>query len=236
MRVFTHSGDIGDTIYALPTLRAKGPSKLLLFNYPGRTYQAMTQSRRDKLAPLIEYQEYITSCEFTHEFVDSSLNGWRDHLRNTGNTIDAHLATHGLGWEHRIEPWLKVPSVIKTTSVVMAWTPRHHSFDFPWRRFLETYEGDISYLGFPDDLEDFNNRYSQGLEPPKMVDAHDFMTIAQIVAGCKLYVGNLTSITAVAEGLKHYSIIEGYHSHTANNIYRPGLTVAYTSKVEFPKL
>lgn len=230
MQVFGHSGDIGDIIYSLPTIRAAGGGELVLFNYPGRTYQPMTEDRCNRLRPLLEYQDYISAVTFSETPRDTSLNGFRDHKRH-GNTADCHLATHGLGWEHRQKAWLKVPYPIKTHRVIMAWTHRHHSFEFPWKRVVDHYAGEVGFLGYSSDHKDFCEKYGVC---PDFVPADDFMTIAQIVRGSELFVGNLTSITAVAEGLKHKMIVEAWHSCPANDFVRFNSIIAYTDKFELP--
>ena len=230
---FSHSGDIGDIIYGLPVIRAKGGGTLALFNYPGRTYQPMTQARVDKLYDLFMYQDYIRDFYFSKDKVDTSLNGFRDHLRNGRNTSDAHLSTHGLSWEHRVKAWLKVPSPLFTTEVVVAWTPRHHSFDFPWSHVVNTYKNRITYLGFEDDFQEFTRKYGKGCN---FYDAKDFMTIARVVEGCRLFIGNLTSITAIAEALKKNMISEGWNKVPANHFLRPNALVLYHEDLELPEL
>lgn len=234
MKTFGHSGDIGDVIYALPAIRAKGGGDLVLYNNPGRTYKPMTKERVESLRPLLEYQRYIHSVRFSEDGTGgTSIDGWRDHHR-AGNTSDCALSTQGLGWEHRQEAWLRIPQVRKTTRVIMAWTERHHSFQFPWRQVVERYSDSLGFVGYQSDLEKFRRFYGVDNNCIDFIDAPDFMQIAQVVAGCELYIGNLTSITAVAEGLKHRAIVEGYAGWPANDFLRQGLVVAYSDKIEFP--
>jgi hypothetical protein len=229
---FSHSGDIGDIIYALPTIKAKGGGKLFLFDFPGRTYQPMTPQRHATLQELLEYQNYIEACEFTTEWVDTSLNGFRDHYRNGTNAAEWHLCTHGLGWEHAIEPWLTVPKPAESPDVVIAWTPRHHSFDFPWSRVATTYKGRIGFVGYEEYWEYFCKHYGE----VEYLPADNLMKCAQLIAGSKLYVGNLTSMTAIAEGLKHRMIVEGCHGLPANDFVRHGSIITYSERFELPCL
>jgi hypothetical protein len=224
---FSHSGDIGDIIYALPAIKAKGGGHLKLFNFPYRTYQPMTLDRVNKLKELLEYQDYIFSCTFSETMCDTSLNGFRDHL-NQGNTSDAALATQGLDWTHRIDPWLQVPKSIFVNKTIIAWTERHHSFDFPWDKVVDKYKP--TYIGFKEDHSTFCNKYGS----VDFVDLNTFMEIACVISACELYVGNLTSCTAVAEGLKKNMVVESYHYKRLHDFTRPGLIVANHERIVLP--
>lgn len=62
--VFFHTGDLGDIIAALPTVRALGGGYLILGNRHGRGgRELMTQARFDVIEPLLEAQNYITGVE-----------------------------------------------------------------------------------------------------------------------------------------------------------------------------
>jgi hypothetical protein len=232
MNFFSHSGDIGDIIYSLPTIRAKGGGELVLFDYPGRTYQPMTESRYLSLKPLLDFQRYIFKSRFSTSHEDSSLNGFRHHIRNGENNSDWHLCTNGLDWTHRIEKWLEVPEPIISTKNIMAWTPRHHSFNFPWKAIVDKFGYDLGFIGYKEYYKEFCSLYSIPENKIKYLEANDFMWIAQLVEGCNTFIGNLTSVTAIAEGLKKKVIIEGYHNNAGNNFIRHGSIILYTDRVE----
>lgn len=232
MNMFSHSGDIGDIIYALPTIKAKGGGELVLFNYPGRTYQPMTEKRYLTMKPLLDYQSYIFKSRFSELHEDTSLNGFRHHTKNGENCSDWHLCTHGLDWKYRIEKWLSVPEPIFKNTNIMAWTPRHHSFNFPWNSIVDKYDHDLGFLGYEEYYNEFCNKYKISKNRISYIEADNFLLIAQIIEASSLYIGNLTSITAVAEGLKKKSIIEAYHSSRANDFVRHNSMVCYTERIE----
>lgn len=232
MNKFSHSGDIGDIIYALPAIKAKGGGEFVLFNYPGRTYQPMTEDRYKSLQPLLDYQPYIFKSRFSTEHEDTSLNGFRNHTRHGENGSDWHLSTQGLSWENRINPWLSVPEPIISTKYIMAWTPRHHSFDFPWSLIYEKYGHDLGFLGYEEYHKQFCSKYKLCPTKVRYLKADNFMLVAQLLEGCDIYIGNLTSITAVAEGLKKKMIVEGYHATTINHYIRHGSIIVYSPRIE----
>jgi hypothetical protein len=56
-----------------------------------------------------------------------------------------------------------------------------------------------TFLGLPAECEAFNRRY--GLRLPH-IQARDWLHLAQLVAGCRAFIGNQSAAYAVAEGLK----------------------------------
>jgi hypothetical protein len=237
-KYYSHSGDIGDLIYGLALAKAVGPIDLVLFPAPGKTTVVMTESRAKKLFDLLNYQPYINSVRFEQIAYDTSWNGFRDHwhLHGGQNLSDCHISTHGLDWRLRKEKWLNVPCKIHQTPVTMNWTHRYHNWDFPWREVVELYGKDITFLGFDSEYKDFCNKYCLGIVPPTYNKETNFMRIAQIIAGSSLYIGNLTSTTAIAEGLKHKMIVEGCHNNHAHDFLRLGCLIAYKNRIEFPSL
>jgi len=232
MNVFSHSGDIGDIIYSLPTIRACGGGELVLFNFPGRTSQPMSIERYLTLKPLLEFQSYIFKVRFTNNHEDSSLNGFRDHVRNGENCADWHLCTHGLPWEARTTKWLTVPEPLVKNRTIIAWTPRYHCFDFPWTSVINKYGDDLGFLGYEQYYKEFCKIYNTNNKIINYIKTDNFLNVAQIIEGCSLYIGNLTSMTAIAEGLKKKIIIEGFHNTPANHFIRQDSVICYSGRLE----
>lgn len=230
MQHFSHSGDIGDIIYSLPTIRACGGGELTLFHFPGRTAHPMTEAKVARLRPLMEAQEYISAVHWSPSGPDHSLNGFRDHWRH-GNLADMHLATHGLSWEHRQEAWLKVENPIETYPVIITRTTRYINMNFPWKSVVEKYRGKIAFIGFPEEHGIFCDSFGD----VPFVRASDMLEVARIIAGSKLYIGNYTSTTAIAEGLKHPTVLEVYPpQHHLAIFNRINCVQGWDSKVELP--
>lgn len=234
MQKFSHSGDIGDIIYALPAIRAQGGGELYLFDMPGRTAHGMTEAKVNRLRPLLELQPYITAVHWSPSIADSSLNGFRDHLGHAGTLTDAHLATQAWGWEARRTAWLEVDVPHCPYPVVFSRSPRYRNNRFPWHMIADTYRGQACFVGFPDEHEDFVRRYG---EVP-LYRADDFLELARAIAGSKLFVGNQSSPLAVAHGLKHPLIMEispGAAQHHCV-FQRWNCIIGWDEKIELPDI
>lgn len=231
-RTFTHSGDFGDIIYSLPTIRAVGGGHLYLRHTPGRTSHGMTEEKANRLKPLLLAQSYIHGVTYDDSAPESSLDGFRDHNR-AGNLSDMHLATHGLSWEHRSTAWLKVTPKPKY-EVIFIRTGRYNNPGFDWSRIYRKYYGKAVFMGFGNEHAEFERTI--GRIP--LIEETNFLTIAEYIAGSSLYVGNYTSLSAVAEGLKHpRMILEVCPSvHHLGVFERFGCLLAWDHKIELPDL
>jgi hypothetical protein len=230
---FSHSGDIGDIIYALPAIKALGGGKLVLFHHPdGRTAHGMNEAKVARLRPLLESQDYIDSVEWSEEVLDHSLNGFRDHWQE-GVLTDMHLSTQGLSWEHRVEPWLHAEP--KHVAPVVMHRSARYLGNFPWAKAVEVYKKDAVFVGFPDEHAVFCNSFG---EIP-FYDAKDFLELAMVIAGSQWYLGNQSSPLAVAHGLKHNVMTEvcpgGLNQHHCI-FQRANSIIVWDHKVEWPKL
>jgi hypothetical protein len=204
-RWFGHSGDLGDIIYSLPTIRAVGGGTLYLYHTPGKTSHGMTVEKAESLRSLLMLQPYIKDvvwCPDGHE--DHNLNGFRDHYRGLRNLADCHLATHGLGPEHRERAWLQVDAPVTDFPVVLHRSQRYHNNAFPWRAVVEKYRGKAVMVGFTAEWELFCREF--GHVP--YVHTANLLEVARIIAGCRLFVGNQSSPEAICEGLKQNKILE----------------------------
>jgi len=206
MSTFTHSGDLGDIIYALPAIRASGGGELLLFEMAARTTTPMTPQRSDLIRPLLALQPYLRGCRWVDGVPhDHALNGFRDHARVDRNLADMHLATLDLGSEHRKVRWLEVDEPVRTPyRVVIHRSLRYLNPLFPWRRVLKLYANDVVMLGTPEEHRVFTRRYG---EVPYLPTAN-LLEAARLIAGASLFIGNQSSLAAIAEGLKHRMVLE----------------------------
>ena len=231
--IFGHSGDLGDIIYALPTIRAMGGGDLVLFDLPGRTAHGMTESKVERIKPLLMLQDYIHSVQWSPFPVHTNINGFRDHMIH-GNLADAHLATHELDWTHRTTPWLQVDKPRYEYDVVIHRSERYHNQNFPWTDVLEQYHGRIGYVGFPEEHSAFCNNFG---EVPR-IEAPDFLELARVIHGAKLFIGNQSSPLAVAHGMFKTLIMEicpgGAQHHCV--FQRMGCIIGWDRKLIFPQL
>lgn len=230
---FSHSGDLGDIIYSLPTIRAAGGGSLRIFDAPGKTAHGMTEDKVNRIRPLLVAQPYIDEVIWSPGGPDHSLNGFRDHWRE-GVLADMHLATHGFGWQHRRKAWLHVDP-IETYEVVIHRSARYRNGRFPWPMVLDEYDGQMGFVGHIDEHKTFC--FESGKDIP-FIEAPDFLTLARVIAGSKLYIGNQSSPLAVAHGLKHSTIMEicpGASQHLCV-FQQANCIICWDEKLELPEV
>lgn len=231
MQRFAHSGDLGDIIYGLPAIRACGGGDLALFDMPGRTAHGMTPERAIRIIPLLEMQPYIHRAFFTESTVDHNINGFRDHPH--GNLADRHLSSLGLSWRERDRKWIEVDRAIHAADVVICRTERYRNEHFPWDRVLKTYEGRLAFIGTAAEHRLFTEQFGD----VPFTDLDNLLDVARVIAGSQLYIGNQTSATAIAEGLKHPYVMEVCPwCHHLAMFHRLGVAHGWDGNVELPEL
>lgn len=221
-QVFYHSGDYGDIIYALPTIRAAGGGELVLgpdlkLNFTTRTRLTLTNRLVDMLAPLLEAQSYVSGVTFAAKMPDSvtcDLNSFRYellHLKYTDgrlcNLAESHLAAQGLPYSACYEPWLKIdaPASESNGKVLIHRSERWLNPVFPWKDVLDVHGSNAVFVGLEHEWRAFTKLtgYKLPYRPTK-----DFLELAQLIAGCALFIGNQSAPYAIAEGLHKRSLLE----------------------------
>ena len=105
-RTFKHSGDLGDIVFSLPTIRMLGGGILFLdpegglsdphVKWADKTHTRLCRATIESLAPLLRVQPYITDVRlWAGEAVDCNLDIWRAHNHHK-NISDSHLAAFSL--------------------------------------------------------------------------------------------------------------------------------------------
>lgn len=231
MERYVHSGDIGDLIYGLPVIRALGGGDLVLISTPGKTAHAMTREKVDRLRPLLELQPYINSVSFCEDCPPTQIDGFRDHWKH-GNLSDMHLATHGIDWRARVEPWIEVEPK-QVAKVVMHRSTRYGGH-FPWPECVAVYKKDAVFVGYPEEHAVFCEQFG---EVP-YYRANNFLELAQVIAGSQWYCGNQSSPLAVAHAMKHSVMMEICPGHCQQHcvFQRANNIIVWDGKVEWPKL
>jgi hypothetical protein len=238
---FKHSGDVGDIIYAMPTMRYLGGGNLVI----GRnemTRQAMSPAIVSILKPLLLTQPYVHSVGMHYgEATTFNLDSWR--YRST----DEYDSFRSLGMRHMIEythkdvaerelsrPWLLGIKPEKWERVIIHRSPRYHNPRFPWREILAKYHGKIGFIGLPFEFEDFLARHS--LKPIPFYQPKNFLEAARIIRGSDLFIGNQSAPYAIAEGMKHNTIQETFCGSTDCVYRRRNAQFVISEKCELPEI
>lgn len=200
---FHHSGDFGDIIYSLPTIRALGGGSLHIHSTRHVQFTA-TPDRVRSLASLLEAQSYIDKVEYTKAPVEYDLDIWAPFYKPARRLADACLLAFKLSTSLANEQWLRVSNPNCVSEVVIHRSPRYQSQYFPWRTVLQKYHGRLVMVGLPFEHKNFCDEFWHVPYYPTA----NYLELAEVIAGSKLFIGNQSSPYAVAEGLKHNTFQE----------------------------
>ncbi|MDF2433616.1 MAG: hypothetical protein JWP44_3247 [Mucilaginibacter sp.] len=215
----THSGNAGDIIYALPTikkiyeltganinlyLRLGRPLNLPNYNTHPVGNVMLNQKMADMLSPLIQSQNYINRCEvYDNQVIDIDLDYFRAGIIPTQGNI-ARWCSYITGVSPDLwKKWLDVePDVKFADSIVIARSGRYQNKAIDYS-FLNKYDK-IVFIGIESEYKDI----LQFIPKIEWLQVNDFLQMAQIIAGCKFFIGNQSFPYSIAEALKMPRILE----------------------------
>ena len=233
-KTFLHSGDLGDVIYALPTMQALGGGIIYLslhhqqhmkdlqnrgyipHKFPtgttkyDRSPAGLTEHSFELVRPLLLKQPYISSVLLWNgESVDFDLNEWRT---TTGIDFRRTSIAKACATQFRVDPsvcssrWLSTDNVSSKVGrkIVISRSSRYQNERFPWRRVLGKYADDSVFVGTSDEHNDFSAKFI----PIPFVETKDLLDLTRVIAASLLFVGNQSLPYAIAEGLKVATIQE----------------------------
>lgn len=217
---FSHSGNSGDIIYALSTLKAisvlieKPVNLYLTINQPRKAHPTyihplgmvmMNQNMAQMLIPLIKEQLYINDCNiFQHQEIDINL----DNIRNVGFNLDKGNITKWYNYltgvhADTINPWLNIGNTESLNNrIIIARSERYRNLFIDYS-FLKKYPN-LLFVGLNNEFEDMK----KSIPNLEWQPVDNFLQLTEIIAGCKLFIGNQSFPFAIAEGLKVPRILE----------------------------
>lgn len=225
---FYHSGDAGDIVYAMLTIKELGGGKVFLGPDCGTKYGfkcrvTMSPEATDNIRLLLLAQPYISDvsyAEFVPAALDYNLNEfrvflhekrqgeyWKDPLyKGPVSLCRVHLDTFGIKGTNEEEPWIVVdsPYEVPGKPVAVARSHRYRCEHFPWKKLVEKYGSLMFFVGTDDEHRDFVSKFGN-LEKAA---TSSLMDVARFIAGSKVFIGNQSCPFAVAEGLKKNSVQE----------------------------
>lgn len=215
-----HSGNAGDIIYALPTLKKLHELTGAKINLYLRLNQPMVlsgelshplgnvmlnQRMTDQLTPLILKQEYINLVEpYTDQPIHIDLDYFRSGIfsLDRGNIARWCCYITGISADLWIK-WLNVtPNTNYNQTILLARSGRYQNITLDFS-FLKNYKN-IKFIGVSSEFLEMKKII------PKLewVQVNDFLELAEIIAGCKFFIGNQSFPFSVAEALKVPRILE----------------------------
>jgi hypothetical protein len=212
---FKHSGNAGDIIYALPTIYAlsgKAPINLFLhLNQPSKALNhplgnvMLNEAMFERLTPLLLAQPQIMSCTpFTNQAIDYNLDIIRDYPfpLSYGNIARWYFLTFAINADLG-RPWLQVKANTKVNEyVIIARSRRYRAPNIDYS-FLAKYDK-LLFVGLPEEFDDMRTIIPNITYRP----VNNFLEMAEIIAGCKFFIGNQSFPFAIAEALKVKRLLE----------------------------
>ena len=232
MPTFKHSGDLGDIIFSLPTIRALGGGILYLDPNGGEQEPVLAQTgaRRtrlsarsiDRLRPLLARLPYISEVRLWNgEPVDANLDTFRLH-QNYNNVCDSHLAAFGLPFTERDRHWIDLtdPLVDSRFPIIIARSVRYHSNYVFWATHLPQFVERAAFVGLPKEHEIFEYTYETKVH---FWDAPDILTLARVIAGAQQVICNQSLPQTLAEAMKKNLVVEIFRVAPSAVFNRPGV-------------
>lgn len=210
--MFKHSGDLGDIIYALPTIKALGGGDLYL-SITKLVRDPINQQKINLLKPLLEAQDYITNVDlYYHQYIKYDLDQFRFFLGKTSslyNIADCHARVFGCNKTINTIKWLNVDKKF-ISKVIMHRSIRYQNGQFNWQHIVNTYKNNITFIGLEDEYISFCQQIKNAANFTQYYKVKDFLEMAEIINAASLFVGNQSFPYSIAEGLKKDSIQETY--------------------------
>lgn len=219
---FSHSGHAGDIIYSIPTMYALAKGRkinlYLTLNQPVRDFTKtmkhpngsvmLTEKSVDLFAPLVFAQPQFKSCEaLTNQAIHYDLTAFRSFPFDyrMGSIARWYFLTFGINWDLG-KPWLQViPNKAFSDAIVLARSSRYRSPKIDYG-FLQKYSR-LVFVGMPDEFADMRQQLPQLVYHP----VANFLELASVIAGSKLFIGNQSFPFSLAEALKVRRVLEVFH-------------------------
>lgn len=231
---FIHGGDIGDLIYALPTVRELGGGTLIMS--PCNTREPMSEAKAAKIAPLLEAQSYIKCTGFEQNPPPAAynFNCFRDRMKKGKSLALVQSELFGKNGHTTREAWLRVDHAVRAGDydVILHRSTRYQNKAFPWKQVIKKYGKRALMVGLEQEHSIFCKEFGK-------VEFHrtgDFLELARVIAGCKLFVGNQSAPYSIAEGLKMPAILEACPTALDCQFERPDLQNDPAGKIKLPEL
>lgn len=246
--VYHHSGDWGDVIYSLATIKAMGEGVLWLspdirYPYPVPPHNVADDGWVHNIAGLINEQEYIWKVLHTPRMpysVDYDLNAFRKFYARPGpenyrSIFQLHLDAFKASYPEE-KPWLTVkdPIEIPGKPIVVNRTQRYHNDHVSIWPTLKEYEGKFVFIGSEPEYHLFQN-YCLPMKDIPWYPTKNLLEVARVIAGCKAYIGNQSAPMAIAIGLGK-NIVQEVWPGNANCLFkRRNILYVRNNAIQMPK-
>lgn len=246
--IYHHSGDYGDIIYSLPTIKALGEGVLWFSHDNHWRFPADTRLRPDyhwaeNIQGLLNQQEYIWNAQYTPSWphsCDFDLNEFRKAYIHTGpqnfrSIFRLHLEAFNTDYPED-QPWLKVDQAIEIPGrpIVVNRTQRYHNEYVSMWQILKEHEDKCVFIGTVEEYQAFRSFIHPLTNIPHYPTA-TLLDAARVIAGCKVFVGNQSCPMAIAIGLGKNIVQESWPLNENCRFKRSNIIYLRRYPVEIPK-
>lgn len=226
MKTFKHSGDLGDIIYSLTTIKDLGGGILYLDTSGGvgdeycerqlaGVWDGKTKFNKkgfDFLYPLLKKQSYISDVRiYNGEKIDYNLNKFRHQILSSprishGCVLDCHREPFSLPIYDVNKPWIDCgdPIILKK-NIVISRSPRYQGA-YTWlaanRKILEKFG---VFIGVKKEHELFEWTFEVKID---FYPSDSALDVAKIISGAKTLISNSTFNLAIGMSLNNTHIIQ----------------------------
>lgn len=228
---FKHSGNAGDIIYSLPATIALSNNKSIHYymnvgqkgHYGKKPHPLgglmLNEKMADMLKPLLLSQSYITSCgQYRDQPIDFDLDIIRSYPfpLNRGNISRWYFYLFAVNADLS-KPWLTVEADRSWNEyMVISRSQRYQAPGISYS-FLKKY-GKKIFVGVEAEWREMKEQLP-GIEYRPV---NDFLELAKMIAGSRLFIGNQSFPFSIAEALKTQRLLEVYHLCPNVNVEGPG--------------
>jgi hypothetical protein len=212
---FLHSGQLGDLIYSLATIKELSKkhkcdlyiqtNKSMQFDYTNSTKQVLLTDRSCELIiPLLKEQEFLNSVKYYNgESIDVNFDLFRK--------IPINLSFYSTRWFSHLaginidvtDTFLSVKAHIDIKDkIIIHRSPRYRNAYINYK-FLND-QKNLLCIG----LENEYKNLKKEINNLEFHNCKNFLEMAQIVKGSKFYIGNMSFQYIIAEGLKVPRLLE----------------------------
>ena len=216
---FSHSGHAGDIVYSIPTMYELAAGRkinlYLSLHQPNRDFTKqmrhpngnvmLTERSVELIAPLVLAQKDFIRCEaLAGQTIHYDLTAFREFPFDyrMGSIARWYFLTYGISRDLS-KPWLQVtPNELFKDAVVIARSSRYRTPKIEYG-FLKKYPK-LFFVGMPDEFADMQQQIPTLIYQP----VTNFLELASVIAGSKLFIGNQSFPFSLAEALKVKRVLE----------------------------
>ena len=198
-----HSGDMGDIIYAIPTLKHLEVGKIYL-----GTIDPITKFRK---AAALNIKRLLEKQGFEVEITNSPQLYLIDYNMDEFRSIESDLNRKHLGYYMALaqgvqdEVDFKAKSITckepnKIATVVINRSSRYQNIKFDWNYLLSGLPCKIIFIGLKYEYDRFCENTM--LKNVSYYPTQDLWEATRVIAGSQVFIGNQSCPFAIAEGLK----------------------------------